>query len=53
MVRRGYLTYVYDEKTDAMYLKITPKGESDSYDGTFSLTITKGDKIGEIRSGSW
>ena len=31
----------------------TPKGESDSYDGTFSLTITKGEKVGEIRSGSW
>jgi len=30
-----------------------PKGESDSYDGTFSLTITKGEKVGEIRSGSW
>lgn len=31
----------------------TPKGESDSYDGTFRLAITKGDKNGEIRSGSW
>ena len=27
MVRRDYLTYIYDEKSDAMYLKITPKGE--------------------------
>jgi hypothetical protein len=31
----------------------TPKGESDSYDGTFSITLTKGEKNGEIRSGSW
>ena len=31
----------------------TPKGESDTYDGTFSITITKGEKVGEIRSGSW
>lgn len=31
----------------------TPKGESDSYDGTFSIIITKGEKVGEIRSGSW
>jgi hypothetical protein len=31
----------------------TPNGESDSYDGTFSITITKGVKFGEIRSGSW
>lgn len=31
MVRRGYLTYVYDEKTDAMYLKIAPKGESELF----------------------
>ena len=31
MVRRAYLTYVYDEKTDAMYLKITPKGESELF----------------------
>ena len=31
----------------------TPKGESDSYDGTFSITIAKGEKVGEIRSGSW
>ncbi len=30
-----------------------PKGESDSYDGTFRLTITKGEKVGEIKSGSW
>jgi len=27
MVRREYLTYIYDEKSDAMYLKITTKGE--------------------------
>ena len=31
----------------------TPKGESDSNDGTFSITIAKGEKVGEIRSGSW
>lgn len=29
MVRRGYLTYVYDEKSDGMYLKITDKGISE------------------------
>lgn len=28
MVRRGYLTYAYDEKSDDMYLKITDKGEA-------------------------
>ena len=27
MVRREYLTYIYDEKSDNMYLKITLKGE--------------------------
>jgi len=27
MVRRGYVGYIYDEKTDAMYLRITEKGE--------------------------
>ena len=27
MVRREYLTYVYDEKSEGMYLKITPKGD--------------------------
>lgn len=32
MVRREYLTYVYDEKTDAMYLKVTPKGEMTLFD---------------------
>ena len=31
----------------------TPKGESDSYDGTFRITITKGEKVGVIKSGSW
>ena len=31
MVRRGYLTYVYDPKTDAMYLKITDKGTSELF----------------------
>ena len=31
----------------------TPKGENEEYDGTFSITITKGEKVGEIRSGSW
>jgi len=29
MVRRGYLTYIYDEASDAMYLKITDKGLSE------------------------
>ncbi len=32
MVRREYLTYIYDEKTDAMYLKITPKGDMSLFD---------------------
>lgn len=27
MVRRGYLSYIYDKKTDAMYLRVTEKGE--------------------------
>ena len=27
MVRRDYITYIYDEKSDGMYLKITTKGE--------------------------
>lgn len=27
MVRREYLTYIYDEKSDGMYLRITPKGD--------------------------
>lgn len=31
MVRRGYITYVYDEKSDAMYLKITDKGQAELF----------------------
>lgn len=31
MVRRGYLTYIYDEKSDGMYLKITDKGKSELF----------------------
>lgn len=31
MVRRGYLTYIYDPKSDGMYLKITDKGISELY----------------------
>lgn len=27
MVRRGYLSYIYDKKSDAMYLRVTEKGE--------------------------
>ena len=27
MVRRGYLSYIYDKKSDDMYLRITEKGE--------------------------
>lgn len=27
MVRRGYLSYIYDKTTDNMYLRITEKGE--------------------------
>ena len=31
MVRREYLTYIYDEKSEGMYLKITPKGDMSLY----------------------
>lgn len=31
MVRRGYLGYIYDKKTDAMYLRITEKGEMEVF----------------------
>ena len=31
MVRRGYLGYIYDEKSDDMYLRITEKGEDTLY----------------------
>ena len=31
MVRREYLTYVYDETSNDMYLKITPKGDMTLY----------------------
>jgi len=31
MVRRGYLAYIYDEKTDGMYLYITEKGEEELF----------------------
>lgn len=31
MVRRSYLTYIYDKKTDRMYLAITEKGEEELY----------------------
>ena len=49
------------EKKDSVYFYSTfwgngypaPKGESDNYDGIFGITITKGEKIGEIISGSW
>lgn len=27
MVRRGYLSYIYDKNSDAMYLRVTEKGE--------------------------
>lgn len=29
MTRRGYLGYIYDKNTDAMYLRITEKGEGE------------------------
>ena len=29
MTRRGYLSYIYDKKSDAMYLRITEKGEGE------------------------
>ena len=31
MVRRNYLTYIYDKKSDGMYLAITEKGEEELY----------------------
>lgn len=31
MVRRNYLTYIYDKKSDDMYLAITEKGEEELY----------------------
>ena len=31
MVRRGYLGYIYDKNTDAMYLRITEKGEMEVF----------------------
>ena len=31
MVRRSYLTYIYDKKSDGMYLAITEKGEEELY----------------------
>lgn len=30
-----------------------PKGESEEHDGTFSITIIRGEEVGEIRSGAW
>ena len=29
MTRRGYLSYIYDKNSDAMYLRITEKGEGE------------------------
>lgn len=31
MVRRGYLSYIYDKHTDGMYLIVTEKGEEELY----------------------
>lgn len=31
MTRRGYLSYIYDKKTDGMYLYITEKGEEELF----------------------
>lgn len=31
MVRRGYLSYIYDKKSDAMYLRVTEKGEAEVF----------------------
>ena len=31
MVRRGYLTYIYDKKHDDMYLTITEKGDAEVF----------------------
>jgi len=31
----------------------TPKGENEEDDGIFGITLTKGEKKGEIRSGAW
>ena len=32
MVRRGYLSYIYDKKSDDMYLRLTEKGEVEVFD---------------------
>lgn len=32
MVRRGYLSYIYDKKSDGMYLRVTEKGELTVFD---------------------
>ncbi len=31
MTRRGYLAYIYDKKTDGMYLYVTEKGEEEIF----------------------
>ena len=31
MVRRGYLSYIYDKNTDNMYIRITEKGEEELF----------------------
>ena len=31
MVRRGYLSYIYDKNSDAMYLRLTEKGEGEVF----------------------
>ena len=31
MVRRGYLSYIYDKASDGMYLRLTEKGEIEVY----------------------
>ena len=30
-----------------------PKGENEQSDRTFAITIVRGEKVGEIRSGAW
>ena len=31
MVRRGYLSYIYDKQSDDMYLRLTEKGEAEVF----------------------
>ena len=43
MVRRGYLSYIYDKNSDAMYLRLTEKGEVEvfNFERKHKSTYTK------------